>query len=45
MPAGPEKCDEAEFIMLRDGKIAFEGNASELRAAVKHDPYIEAFLS
>jgi phospholipid/cholesterol/gamma-HCH transport system ATP-binding protein len=44
-PAGQEKCDEAEFIMLRDGKIAFEGNASELRAAVKHDPYIEAFLS
>jgi phospholipid/cholesterol/gamma-HCH transport system ATP-binding protein len=45
IPAGPEKCDEAEFIMLRDGKIAFEGNASELRAAVKRDPYIEAFLS
>ncbi len=45
VPAGPEKCDEAEFIMLRDGKIAFEGNASELRAAVKRDPYIEAFLS
>jgi phospholipid/cholesterol/gamma-HCH transport system ATP-binding protein len=44
-PAGPDKCDEAEFIMLRDGRIAFEGNASELRAAVKNDPYIEAFLS
>jgi phospholipid/cholesterol/gamma-HCH transport system ATP-binding protein len=43
--AGPEKCDEAEFIMLRDGKISFEGNASELRAAVKRDPYIAAFLS
>ena len=45
IPAGPEKCDEAEFIMIRDGKIAFEGNASQLRAAVKRDPYIEAFLS
>ena len=39
------KADEAEFIMLRDGKIAFEGNASELRAVTKTDPYIEAFLS
>jgi phospholipid/cholesterol/gamma-HCH transport system ATP-binding protein len=45
LPAGPGKCDEAEFIMLRDGGIAFEGNASELRAAVGHDPYIAAFLS
>ncbi len=45
MTATPEKCQEAEFIMLRDGKIAFEGNAGELRAAVNKDPYIEAFLS
>jgi phospholipid/cholesterol/gamma-HCH transport system ATP-binding protein len=44
-PAGPQKCDEAEFIMLRDGKIMFEGNASDLRGAVKRDSYIEAFLS
>ena len=43
--ASPQKCDEAEFIMLRDGKIAFEGNAGELRAAAVVDPYIEAFLS
>jgi phospholipid/cholesterol/gamma-HCH transport system ATP-binding protein len=43
--ASPQKCDEAEFIMLRDGKIAFEGNAGELRAAAAVDPYIEAFLS
>jgi phospholipid/cholesterol/gamma-HCH transport system ATP-binding protein len=40
-----DKADEAEFIMLRDGGIAFEGNASELRAITKKDPYIEAFLS
>ncbi len=45
MTATPEKCQEAEFIMLREGKIAFEGNAGELRAAVNKDPYIEAFLS
>ena len=33
-----QKCDEAEFIMLRDGLICFEGNAAELRAST--DPYI-----
>jgi len=43
--ASAEKADEAEFIMLRDGGIGFEGNAAELRAAVDSDPYIEAFLS
>ena len=43
--ASPAKCDEAEFIMLRDGGIAFEGNAGELRAMSTTDPYIEAFLS
>jgi phospholipid/cholesterol/gamma-HCH transport system ATP-binding protein len=43
--ASSEKCDEAEFIMLKDGLIAFEGNAGELRAAAARDPYIEAFLS
>ena len=43
--ASREKCDEAEFIMLRDGLISFEGNANELRAAAQKDPYIEAFLS
>ena len=43
--ASPEKGDEAEFIMLRDGRIAFEGNAGELRAAAASDPYINAFLS
>ena len=43
--APPQKADEAEFIMLREGKIAFEGNATDLRAAQKKDPYIRAFLS
>lgn len=41
--AGAAKADEAEFIMLRDGVIAFEGNAAELRAS--NDEYIRTFLS
>jgi phospholipid/cholesterol/gamma-HCH transport system ATP-binding protein len=43
--ATPDKCDEAEFIMLKDGVIHFEGNASELRAAADGDQYMAAFLS
>jgi len=43
--APPRKADEAEFIMLKDGGIAFEGNASELREMAAKDPYIHAFLS
>jgi phospholipid/cholesterol/gamma-HCH transport system ATP-binding protein len=43
--ADVHKADEAEFIMLKDGRIAFEGNASELRAAERQDPYIHAFLN
>ena len=42
-PADAKKCDEAEFIMLKDGVITFEGNAAELRAST--DPYIRTFLS
>ncbi|MEZ5290269.1 MAG: ATP-binding cassette domain-containing protein [Vicinamibacterales bacterium] len=41
--ATPEKVDQADFIMLRDGRIAFEGSADELRAST--DPYLRAFLS
>src|SRR3982750_1022655 len=43
--AKEHKASEAEFIMLKDGRIAFEGNAQELRAIAQADPYIEAFLS
>jgi phospholipid/cholesterol/gamma-HCH transport system ATP-binding protein len=43
--ASPKKADEAEFIMLKDGAIDFEGNASELRAEAHTNPYIDAFLS
>jgi phospholipid/cholesterol/gamma-HCH transport system ATP-binding protein len=41
--ADEQKADEAEFIMLRNGLVAFEGNASELRAT--HDSYLKTFLS
>ena len=41
--APPRKADEAEFIMLKEGLVAFEGNAAELRAST--DPYIRTFLS
>jgi phospholipid/cholesterol/gamma-HCH transport system ATP-binding protein len=41
--ASPEKVEEADFIMLRDGKIAFEGSADELRSNT--DPYLREFLS
>jgi len=43
--ADREKADQAEFIMLKDGRIAFEGNASEIRNAASQDPYIKSFLS
>jgi phospholipid/cholesterol/gamma-HCH transport system ATP-binding protein len=42
-PADAEKCEEAEFIMLKDGVIHFEGHAGELRTST--DPYIRSFLS
>jgi phospholipid/cholesterol/gamma-HCH transport system ATP-binding protein len=42
-PADAQKCDEAEFIMLKEGVISFEGNAAELRAA--KDSYLKSFLS
>ena len=43
--ADAEKAEEAEFIMLKDGRIAFEGHAAEIREAAKTDPYLRAFLS
>jgi phospholipid/cholesterol/gamma-HCH transport system ATP-binding protein len=38
-----QKEREAEFIMLRDGVIIFEGDADALRSST--DPYIKSFLS
>ena len=43
VPADEQKCEEAEFIMLKDGRVHFEGHAAELRGT--RDPYIRAFLS
>ncbi len=42
-PADEKKAEEAEFIMLREGHIHFEGHAAELRSST--DPYLRAFLS
>ena len=39
----PARKDRTEFVMLRDGVVAFEGNADELRAS--DDPYLKTFLS
>jgi phospholipid/cholesterol/gamma-HCH transport system ATP-binding protein len=41
--ASPEKAAMTEFLMLKDGGVAFEGTADELRSA--DDPYLKAFLS
>jgi phospholipid/cholesterol/gamma-HCH transport system ATP-binding protein len=43
VPAGADKTEEAEFIMLRNGGIAFEGHAADLRRS--SDPYLRTFLS
>ena len=42
VPATPDKAREAEFIMVRDGLIVFEGDAEALRNST--DPYIQTFL-
>jgi phospholipid/cholesterol/gamma-HCH transport system ATP-binding protein len=42
VPATREKEREAEFIMVRDGLIVFEGDADALRNST--DPYIKTFL-
>jgi phospholipid/cholesterol/gamma-HCH transport system ATP-binding protein len=41
--ADEKKSEEAEFIMLKDGRISFEGHAAELRAST--DTYLKTFLS
>jgi len=43
--APPDKAEQAEFIMLKDGRIAFEGSANDLREAARRDAYIGEFLS
>jgi phospholipid/cholesterol/gamma-HCH transport system ATP-binding protein len=41
--ASTQKTDAADFMMLRDGRLYFEGSAPELRAS--QDPYIRKFLA
>jgi phospholipid/cholesterol/gamma-HCH transport system ATP-binding protein len=43
VPADAKKIEEAEFIVLKDGNIFFEGPAAALRAAP--DPYLRTYLS
>jgi phospholipid/cholesterol/gamma-HCH transport system ATP-binding protein len=43
VPADEAKAREAEFMMLRDGLVVFEGDASALRAS--QDEYLRTFLS
>lgn len=43
LPASAEKRREAEFLMLNNGRVHFEGTSDELRAS--KDPYLQAFLS
>ena len=43
VPADEQKSNEAEFIMLKDGVVEFEGSASELRAS--KDSYLKQFLT
>jgi phospholipid/cholesterol/gamma-HCH transport system ATP-binding protein len=43
VPAEESRGDEASFIMLKDGRVFFEGHAGELRTAP--DPYLKSYLS
>jgi phospholipid/cholesterol/gamma-HCH transport system ATP-binding protein len=43
VPADAEKSEEAEFLMIREGQIVFEGHAEELRRS--GDRYLTTFLS
>ena len=41
VPASPEKAGMTEFLMIKDGRVAFEGAADALRHS--DDPYLKAF--
>jgi phospholipid/cholesterol/gamma-HCH transport system ATP-binding protein len=43
VPASAAVTERTEFLMLREGRVAFEGTADDLRAA--DDEYIRTFLS
>ena len=42
-PAAREKIEQADFVMIREGRVAFEGTAEELRHST--DSYLRTFLS
>ncbi len=42
-PIPAEQAARTEFLMLREGRVAFTGGADELRAST--DPYLQSFLS
>lgn len=41
--ATEQKVEEADFVMIREGRVAFEGHAADLRNS--KDPYLQTFLS
>jgi len=41
--AGEDKVEQADFVMIKEGTVAFEGTAQELRQT--RDPYLRTFLS
>jgi phospholipid/cholesterol/gamma-HCH transport system ATP-binding protein len=43
VPAAASKWNEVEFIMLRNGRIYFHGNAAEFKRTT--DPYLKSFLT
>ena len=43
VPASPATREAVEFIMLKDGRIYFEGSAADFRAST--DQYLQTFLS
>ena len=43
VPAPASRLHDTRFLMLRDGRIYFDGSAADLKAST--DPYLRAFLS
>jgi phospholipid/cholesterol/gamma-HCH transport system ATP-binding protein len=43
VPAAREKIEQADFVMIKEGRVHFEGTAEELRHS--KDPYLQTFLS
>lgn len=43
VPVPADRTARTEFLMLRQGRVAFTGSASDLRAST--DPYLQSFLS